>query len=146
MSTVLDGQVDIWTCGSMQAKPPDVRVHEACHWIRQNRQTWTRLRTMLHDIAADPDALTVRRGDLYILAQQRGWHISECREFRFDNNLWSVLSRIAIMQDRTLARVIHPKRCDVDTVDVAAIYREDVDLFSPMMDRSEFMALMGWSR
>lgn len=56
----------------------------------------------------------IRRGDLFILAQQQGMTITECMEFRFDNNLWSVLSRYLLMFRPELATVIFPNTAEID--------------------------------
>ena len=41
---------------------------------------------------------------------------------RVDNNMWSALSRYAIMCRPHLAEVIHPRKCDLDTIDLASVW------------------------
>jgi hypothetical protein len=115
-------QLSIFTSGLPTAMEPHDRAWEGCHWVLRHRPAWSRLRTLIHSMAANPQCPSIRRGDVYILAQQRGMSISEALELRFDNNLWSVLSRLMIMQDPIIAHVVHPKRCALDMIDLRAIY------------------------
>ena len=73
-------------------RTPLMRVEEACCWIADDYpRKWLRLVNLCEQAKAD-GLPRIRRGDLFILAQQQGMAITECMEFRFDNNLWSVLS------------------------------------------------------
>lgn len=69
----------------------------------------------------------VRRGDIYRMAQEDGLSITVCREFRFDNNIWSALSRYLLMFRPKLAAVIHPKKAEIDTVDLEKVWHETVN-------------------
>ena len=70
----------------------------------------------------------IRRGDLFILAQQQGMAITECMEFRFDNNLWSVLSRYLLMFRPELATVIFPNSAEIDRhgIDFENVWHDNV--------------------
>lgn len=110
------------------ARTPAMRVEEACAWIADDYpHKWLRL-VGLCERAAGEGLPRIRRGDLFVLAAQQGLPISECREFRFDNNLWSVLSRYLIMFRRDLAGVIFPREADVDQVDLESMWRDHVAL------------------
>ncbi len=114
--------------GDLVARTPAMRVEEACAWIAEDYpRRWLRL-VNLCEWAGGRGWPRIRRGDLFVLAAQQGLPISECREFRFDNNLWSVLSRYLIMFRRDLAGVIFPREADVDQVDLESMWRDHVAL------------------
>lgn len=69
----------------------------------------------------------IRRGDLYRMAQEDGLSISVCQEFRFDNNIWSALSRYLLMYRPKLAAGIHPKKADIDSVDLIKVWHDIVN-------------------
>lgn len=63
-----------------------------------------------------------------MLASQQGLEVSLCREFRMDNNLWSVLSRYLLMFRPSLAGAIFPRytpELDED-IDFEALWHRDV--------------------
>ena len=110
------------------ARTPGMRVEEACAWIADGYPAkWLRL-VGLCERAAGEGWPRLRRGDLFVLAAQQGLPISECMEFRFDNNLWSVLSLDLLMFRRDLAAVIFPREADVDGVDLEGMWRDHVAL------------------
>lgn len=91
------------------ARTPRMRVEEACAWIAEDYpRKWLRLVSLCEQAKAD-GLPRIRRGDLYVLATQQGMPITLCREFRFDNNLWSILSRYLLMFRPELAAAIFPK-------------------------------------
>lgn len=93
---------------------PEKRVEMACMWIADDYpKKWLRL-VNLCEWAKSRGIKRIRRGDLFVLASQRGMDISACEEFRFDNNLWSVLSRFLLMFRPSLADVIFPKEAAID--------------------------------
>lgn len=109
------------------ARTPLMRVEEACCWIADDYpRKWMRL-VGLCERAIASGWPRIRRGDLYVLATQQGMSISEAREFRFDNNLWSVLSRYLLMFRPSLAAAIFPKEAEVDTVDLAEVWHRVVE-------------------
>ena len=109
---------------------PLQRAEMACAWAAKDygrpNGRWMRLvglcERMMHQ-----GAVCIRRGDLYLMAQQMGLDITVCREFRFDNNIWAPLSRYLLMFRPSLARSIHPKKSEVDELDLAAIWHEQVN-------------------
>ena len=110
------------------ARTPAMRVEEACCWIADDYpRKWLRLVNLCEQAKAD-GLPRIRRGDLFVLASQQGLPISECMEFRMDNNLWSVLSRYLLMFRRDLAGVIFPREADVDRVDLESMWRDHVAL------------------
>lgn len=114
-----DLQMDMF---SGSTSPVD-RVESACRWLRDFEHHCAFMRLM--DVV-DAQPGHVRRGDVWVLAQQAGMSVSDCEMFRFDNNLWSVLSRYMLMMRPRLATKVHPRRCDVDTVDLELVYRRSV--------------------
>lgn len=108
-------------------RTPKQRVEEACAWIAKGYpHKWLKL-VNLCEWAKDQGWKRIRRGDLFVLAGQRGMTMSECMEFRFDNNLWSVLSRYLLMFRPELASVIFPKEAAIDTVDFETMWRDTVE-------------------
>ena len=111
---------------------PMLRVEMACAWAAKGygkyTSRWMRL-VNLRERAYSRGEPCVRRGDLYRMAQEDGLEITVCREFRFDNNLWSPLSRYLLMFRPKLARVIFPKTCDLDRagIDFARVWHEQVN-------------------
>lgn len=96
------------------ARTPAMRVEEACAWIAEDYpKKWLRLVNLCERAMADGWP-RIRRGDLFVLATQQGMPITLCREFRFDNNLWSVLSRYLLMFRPELATAIFPKTAEID--------------------------------
>lgn len=108
-------------------RTPLRRVEEACCWIADGYpRKWMRL-VGLCERAMAQGWPRIRRGDLFVLATQQGMTISEAMEFRFDNNLWSILSRYLLMFRPALAGAIFPKAAEVDTVDLAAVWHGSVE-------------------
>ena len=88
---------------------PERRVEHALAWIAGDYpRKWLRLVNLCERAMADGWP-RIRRGDLFVLASQQGLDITLCREFRMDNNLWSVLSRYLLMFRPSLAAVIFPR-------------------------------------
>ncbi len=107
---------------------PERRVEHALAWIAGDYpRKWLRL-VGLCERAAESGLPRIRRGDLYALASQQGLDITLCREFRMDNNLWSVLSRYLLMFRPSLADVIFPRRTpELDEgIDFEALWHRDV--------------------
>lgn len=146
-SAVMENQLSIFDRDAMNPMRPEDRVDMVSVWASRNRRTWHRLRELLEREARDTGRIVylegrdgsavlgddgepvidhrvpVRRGDVFNIAQHHGMRISEAREFRFDNNMWSVLSRAAIMACPVIGLVVNPKTCDVDTVDIRAVWQ-----------------------
>lgn len=142
-----ESQFSIFDIDVMHPMTPEDRADMVSVWVRCNRKKWHRVCDILERAARDPgrrvwkkgkdgaylrDAegnlvldhiVPVRRGDLFAEAQRQGMSISEAREFRFDNNVWSYLSRAAIMSRPVIGLVVHPKRCKMDKVDVKASWQ-----------------------
>ena len=109
-------------------RTPLMRVEEACCWIADDYpRKWLRL-VGICERAAESGWPRIRRGDLYVLASQQGLDITLCREFRMDNNLWSVLSRYLLMFRPSLADAIFPRRTpELDEgIDFEALWHRDV--------------------
>lgn len=104
----------------------------ACAWAAKDYPradgNWMRLVTLCERAMRD-GWKRIRRGDLFVIAAQQGMDMTLCREFCFDNNIWSALSRYLLMFRPRLAAVIFPKRQKnslIDDVDLAAIWHEQV--------------------
>lgn len=108
-------------------RTPKQRVEEACAWIADDYpRKWLRLVDLCEN-AAKSGWKRIRRGDLFILAGQQGMTITECSEFRFDNTLWSSLSRYLLMFRPNLAGVIFPRKSPaLDAVDFEEVWRNCV--------------------
>ncbi len=107
---------------------PERRVEHALAWIAGDYpRKWLRLVGICEE-AARSGWPRIRRGDLYVLASQQGLDITLCREFRMDNNLWSVLSRYLLMFRPALADVIFPRLTpELDEgIDFEALWHDQV--------------------
>ncbi len=106
----------------MVERDPYVLVLNACRWIRADKDRWWRLVELCEWYAATHPNSRMRRGDVFNSAEQRGMSVTLCRQFRFDNSLWSVLSRYAIMCRPDLARTLRPRRCGIDSVHLRSVW------------------------
>lgn len=107
-------------------RTPQMRVEEACAWIADDYpRKWLEL-VKLCERAQRSGLPRIRRGDLFVLATQQNLPISVCNEFRFDNNLWSVLSRYLIMFRPSLSAVIFPRTTELDKVDFEEVWHDNV--------------------
>lgn len=107
---------------------PERRVEHALAWIADGYpKKWLRL-VNLCERAMTEGWPRIRRGDLYVLASQQGLDITLCREFRMDNNLWSVLSRYLLMFRPSLASAVFPRYTpELDEgMDFEAMWHRDV--------------------
>lgn len=122
----IEGQDTIFAQGRPNARDPKAYVIEACYWIkRNNRQAFNTL-CWLVDKAVDRGEI-IQRGDIYYLAKQAGMSVSEARELKRDNNLFSVLARYMVMLQPRRARALNFKLCGVDTVDLIGEWRDIVN-------------------
>ena len=120
-------------------RTPAMRVEEACAWIAEDYpKKWLRLVNLCEQAKADGWP-RIRRGDLFVLATQQGMPITLCREFRFDNNLWSVLSRYLLMFRPQLATVIFPKKAEIDRAEI-----DFEDVWHDTVARNTFLPARGW--
>lgn len=111
-----EGQLDIFTQGKPSAIDPLIHVQNGCFWIRHN---WESLKKIMHLVhRAVDNGEIVQRGDIYTLAKQAGMTISEARELKRDNNLWSVIARYMVMLNPRLARAINFRESGIDTIDL----------------------------
>lgn len=107
---------------------PKQRVEDVAGWIAEEYpKKWMRL-VGLCEWAKAQGWPRIRRGDLFVLASMKGLPITTCNEFRFDNNLWSILSRYLLMFRAELATVIFPKKAAIDdpSIDFERIWHENV--------------------
>ena len=109
----------------MSAQGPYAIAMKACRWVRRHPEGWKGLLDLcesFHGVRPYGPSARLRRGDLYNYAQQVGLSVTLCNEFRFDNNMWSALSRYAIMCSPHLSEVIHPRSCELDQIDMRAVW------------------------
>lgn len=106
----------------MSAQGPYAIARKACHWVRRNPEAWERLVGLCEWFHHVRPANRLRRGDLFNYAQQMGMSVTLCKEFRFDNNMWSALSRYVLMCRPHLSEVIHPRSCELDGIDMASVW------------------------
>lgn len=120
-------------------RTPAMRVEEACAWIAEDYpKKWLRLVNLCEQAKADGWP-RIRRGDLFVLATQQGMPITLCREFRFDNNLWSVLSHYLLMFRPQLATVIFPKKAEIDRAEI-----DFEDVWHDTVARNTFFPARCW--
>lgn len=106
----------------MTTQGPYTIAMKACRWVARHPESWDGLLSLCESYHRMRPGPILRRGDVYNYAQQVGLSVTLCKEFRFDNNMWSALSRYAIMCRPHLAEVIHPRKCDLDTIDLASVW------------------------
>ena len=106
----------------MADRDPYILAMNACKWIRESPERWGRLLDLCEWFRDMHPGRRLRRGDLWVYAQQRGMSVTLCEEFRFDNSLWSVLSRYAIMCRPHLAEAIRPRESAIDGLHLRAIW------------------------
>ena len=109
----------------MSAQGPYAIAAKACRWVRRNPDSWVSLLALgesYHETRPHGALVRLRRGDLYNYARQVGLSVTLSREFRFDNNMWSALSRYAIMCSPHLAEVIRPRSCELDEIPMAEVW------------------------
>lgn len=103
-------------------RDPEEIARMACRWIATSHARWWQLVDLCKWSAARHPRWRIRRGDVWARAQERGWDVSTCRQFRFDNTLWAPLSRYAIMCSPRLALHIRPRSSPLDEVDLRAVW------------------------
>lgn len=106
----------------MADRDPRELAANACRWIRADPGRWGRLLDLCEWFRDTHPGRRLRRGDLWVYAQQRGMSVTLCEEFRFDNSLWSVLSRYAIMCSPRLAEAIRPRESAIDGLHLRAVW------------------------
>lgn len=105
----------------MEQGPYNIAM-KACRWVRRNPEAWERLLGLCEWFDHVRPSSRLRRGDLYNYAQQLGMSVTLCKEFRFDNNLWSALSRYVLMCRPNLSGIIHPRSSALDSIDMAEVW------------------------
>ena len=121
---------------------PRSMIEDACNWIapdygKPNCKFFHLLN--LCERAANRGEPNIRRGDLYRIAQEDGLSISVCQEFRFDNNIWSPLSRYLLMFRPKLAAVIHPRENSIDKSGISL-----VDVWHEIVNPRTFFPVETW--
>ena len=109
---------------------PQERVCMALHWIKSNPSLYIQLKQICIEEEANERVNRLQRGDVFYIAKRRGLSASGDERFRFCNTLWPALSRYMIMDCPRLARVIKPKECEIDKLDLARLWH---DVIGPHM-------------
>lgn len=102
------------------------KVDRACFWIRDHPRQFKTLMHLVH-CELDTGREYVQRGEIYNLARARGMSVTDVRELRRDNNLWSSISRYMVMLTPRLARALRFRSSDIDEVDMVARWHEIVN-------------------
>lgn len=111
----------------MSARDPRDIVDYGCYWIRDHGRVFKLIMHLVH-IEVEGGNLCVQRGEIYSLARRRGLSVSDIREFRRDNTLWSVLARYMVMLRPKLARSINFQTTQFDKeVDLVERWHEIVN-------------------
>ena len=95
-------------------RDPNILVLHALRWIGAHREEWEQLLDLCSWFHDTHPSLTLRRGDLWVYAGQKGLSVSTCKAYKFDNSIWSTLSRLCIMFRPELSACIHPRKCPID--------------------------------
>lgn len=105
----------------VQRNDPIVYVQDACYWVKHNPDKFKRLMHLCHR-EVDAGNPRVTRGDIYNLAREAGFTITECRELKRDNNKWPTLARYMVMLRPRLAKCLHFRESGIerDGIDLAA--------------------------
>lgn len=98
----------------------------ACRWAAKNTVRLCRLESIIQAERRNGNRC-IRRGDIWILAQQHGLSVSAASELRFDNSLWSGLSRLMIMRHPEFADCLHTRKCAMDDFDFGEIWAEELE-------------------
>lgn len=109
----------------MSAQGPYAIAEKACRWVAKHPDSWEHLLELcewFNNVRPAGPIDRLRRGDIYNYAQQMGLSVTLCKEFKFDNNLWSALSRYAIMQRPHLRGVIKPRASELDAIDMRGVW------------------------
>lgn len=88
-----------------------------CCWIKGHKRQFYAIMEIV-EFEAQRGNPCVQRGDIYMLAKHRGLSISDVRELRRDNSLWSVLTRYMVMLRPYLARALRFRKCGLDSIDL----------------------------
>lgn len=123
-ATMTRGQLDLFA-PTLKAKPPIERAKDACMWARDNRTSFTRFVNALLELSKREPYIS--RDNAYYIAKHHSIEISLIGELKRDHNLWAALSRYAIMLHPELINHIKPKPANIDTVDLAYVWRSIVD-------------------
>ena len=105
----------------MASRTPKELVEYACVWIRDHYRTFVMLMSFVHGEIDDGNPC-VSRGDIYGIARESGLTVSEAREFRRDNTLWSVIARYMVMLNPRLARALHFHKRPIDDLDLVGMW------------------------
>ena len=97
---------------------------EAAQWAASDPSRWYALVGLCRWYRESRRGGRLRRGDLWVYAQEAGLSVTTCDEFRFDNNLWSALSRYVLMCFPECGDVIKPKRCALDDVELWRVWED----------------------
>lgn len=108
---------------------PQERVYMTLHWIKSNPDLYVKLKQICIEEESCPAVNRLQRGDVFYIAKRRGLSASGDTKFRFCNTLWPALSRYMIMQNPKLGRVIKPKECEIDELDLAEMWHETIGPF-----------------
>lgn len=107
-------------------RDPEQIARAACRWVAADRHRWWALVDLCLWAMRTHPSHRIRRGDVWVRAQERGMSVTMCEAFRFDNTLWAPLSRYAIMCRPELATHIHTRSSGLDSIDLRAVWAEVV--------------------
>ena len=103
---------------------PEERVCMTLNWIRSNPTLYAQIKQICLEEESCARVNRLQRGDVFYIAKRRGLSISGGTKFRFCNTLWPALSRYMIMEHPQLGRVIKPKECEIDKLNLAKMWRK----------------------
>lgn len=101
---------------TLQAKIIDNYVFQACDYVKNNPKGFN---TFLHILDKLGYATAnVNRDKVFMEAERLGVKVTDSQTFTRDHNLFSVLTRYAIMLDPYLIDCIHPRKSAIDESDL----------------------------
>ena len=114
------------TAKTINVADSETYVRKACRWVNKNPQLFKRIMYLCHK-EVDKGNPCIQRGQIYKLAQDAGFSITECQEIRRDHNLWAILARYMVMLRPRLAKSLNFRNAGCDHVDMVSIWHEEVN-------------------
>lgn len=110
----------------MTKADPLVYVQEACFWIKGHPEEFKRLMRLMHR-EVNRGNPSIQRGDVYKLAREAGFRVSEIDKLKRDNNIYAPLARYMVMLRPRLAKSIRFREAGADGVDMVAEWHSIVN-------------------
>lgn len=100
-------------------------AYNTCVWVKNNQPSFKAIMRIMH-FCQDND-MVLRRDDLYAYALQNHIDISICEQFRQDHDLWSGITRYAVMLRPSLCGAVRFRKSKLDEIDLVATWHDVVN-------------------